>query len=73
MSVLGCYSVSVRSNHVSVEVEEDVGANINGTAVFRAKLGHVLMAAGYFPVLLVLYLKEFLLVPAKHVGNHTQL
>lgn len=78
MSVLGCYSVSVCSNYSLCGRGGGgggIGANISDTAVFRAKLGRVLMVAGYFQILLVLYLslKEFFVMPAKHVGNHTQL
>lgn len=46
---------------------------MSDSAVFKAKLGHVLMAAGYFQVLLVLYLNEFLLMLAKRIGDHSQL
>lgn len=43
-----------------MSVEGDIGAKISDTAVFKAKLGRALKAAGCFEVLLILYLKEFL-------------
>lgn len=43
-----------------MSMEGDIGANVSDTAVFKAKLGHALKAAGCFEVLLILYLKEFL-------------
>lgn len=74
LGVTLCLSV-VTIAYVSVEVEGGIGANISDTAVFKAKVRHVLMAAGYFKILLVLYLslKKLFLMPVKNVGNHPQL